>query len=63
MTSARHFDAWWKKARHDDPDLLTFSPADLVGPAADQISPADYPAAGAGSRCRTSSRPASRTTG
>ncbi len=25
------------------PDLLTFTPADLVGPAADQIQPADYP--------------------
>ena len=26
VTSARHFDAWWKKARQDDPGLLTFSP-------------------------------------
>jgi len=43
VTSARHFDAWWKKARHDDPGLLTFSPAELVGAAADQVSPADYP--------------------
>ncbi|MFC7404042.1 ATP-dependent RNA helicase HrpA [Georgenia alba] len=25
VTSARHFDAWWKKARRDDPDLLTFT--------------------------------------
>ncbi len=32
VTSARHFDTWWKKARAADPDLLTFSPADLVGP-------------------------------
>ncbi len=43
VTSARHFDAWWKKARQDDPGLLTFSPAELVGPAADHVSPADYP--------------------
>jgi ATP-dependent helicase HrpA len=43
VTSARHFDAWWKKARHDDPGLLTFSPAALVGPSAGQVSPADYP--------------------
>jgi ATP-dependent helicase HrpA len=43
VTSARHFDSWWKKARAADPDLLTFSPADLVGLAADQIRPADYP--------------------
>ena len=43
VTSARHFDAWWKKARAADPGLLTFSPDDLVGPAADEISPGDYP--------------------
>ena len=43
VTSARHFDTWWKQARAADPDLLTFSPADLVGPAADEIRPADYP--------------------
>jgi ATP-dependent helicase HrpA len=43
VTSARHFDAWWKKARAETPDLLTFTPADLVGPAADQVSAADYP--------------------
>jgi len=43
VTSARHFDAWWKKARAADPDLLTFSPADLLSPAAGEISPADYP--------------------
>jgi ATP-dependent helicase HrpA len=43
VTSARHFDSWWKKARQADPDLLTFSPAELVGPAADQVRLADYP--------------------
>jgi ATP-dependent helicase HrpA len=43
VTSARHFDSWWKKARSAEPGLLTFSPDDLVGPAAEQISPADYP--------------------
>jgi ATP-dependent helicase HrpA len=43
VTSARHFDTWWKKARADSPDLLTFTPADLEGPAASQIRPADYP--------------------
>jgi ATP-dependent helicase HrpA len=44
VTSARHFDSWWKKAREQDPDLLTFTPADLAGPAADEVTPADYPA-------------------
>jgi ATP-dependent helicase HrpA len=43
VTSARHFDTWWKKARAESPDLLTFTPADLEGPAASQIQPADYP--------------------
>ncbi|HEY2285950.1 MAG TPA: ATP-dependent RNA helicase HrpA [Streptosporangiaceae bacterium] len=43
VTSARHFDSWWKKARQSDPDLLTFSPAELVGPAAEQVRLADYP--------------------
>jgi ATP-dependent helicase HrpA len=43
VTSARHFDSWWKKARLTEPGLLTFSPGDLIGPAAGQIQPADYP--------------------
>src|SRR5580693_1768824 len=43
VTSARHFDAWWKKARSADPGLLTFSPAELVGPAAQEVRLADYP--------------------
>ena len=25
VISARHFDAWWKKARHESPDLLTLT--------------------------------------
>ncbi len=44
VTSARHFDTWWKKARAQSPDLLTLTPADLAGPAAGQVQPADYPA-------------------
>ena len=43
VTSARHFDSWWKRSRADDPALLDLRPADLAGPAADEISPADYP--------------------
>jgi ATP-dependent helicase HrpA len=43
VTSARHFDSWWKKARAADPDQLNLSPADLAGPAADEISADDYP--------------------
>ncbi|HEX3924964.1 MAG TPA: ATP-dependent RNA helicase HrpA, partial [Streptosporangiaceae bacterium] len=48
VTSARHFDTWWKTARAQTPDLLTFTPADLTGPAADDVSPGDYPAAWGG---------------
>ncbi|HTW03590.1 MAG TPA: ATP-dependent RNA helicase HrpA, partial [Streptosporangiaceae bacterium] len=44
VTSARHFDTWWKQARRETPDLLTFTPADLAGPAVDEVRPADFPA-------------------
>ncbi|MDT4975690.1 MAG: ATP-dependent helicase HrpA [Pseudonocardiales bacterium] len=30
VVSARHFDAWWKRARHETPDLLTLTRADLL---------------------------------
>ncbi len=43
VTSARHFDSWWKKARAAEPGLLDLSQADLAGPAADEIQPEDYP--------------------
>ncbi|MDA0640854.1 MULTISPECIES: ATP-dependent RNA helicase HrpA [Nonomuraea] len=42
VVSARHFDSWWKKARADQPDLLTFSPEMLVNEGAD-VSARDYP--------------------
>jgi ATP-dependent helicase HrpA len=41
--SARHFDSWWKKARRDTPDLLTFSTSMLVNDAAGEVRQADYP--------------------
>jgi ATP-dependent RNA helicase HrpA len=43
VTSARHFDAWWKRAMPSEPDLLTLAPADLAGPAAGEVSQDDYP--------------------
>jgi ATP-dependent helicase HrpA len=43
VTSARHFDAWWKKARAAEPGLLDLSPADLAAPDAEQITETDYP--------------------
>ncbi len=44
VTSGRHFDAWWKKARAADPALLDLQPADLTGPVAQAYRPDDYPA-------------------
>jgi ATP-dependent helicase HrpA len=35
VVSARHFDAWWKKARHDTPDLLSLTRDDLLHREAD----------------------------
>jgi ATP-dependent RNA helicase HrpA len=44
VTSARHFDSWWKTARQQTPGLLTLTPADLAGPAADEVRETDFPA-------------------
>ena len=44
VTSARHFDSWWKKARPADPGLLELSPGDLIRPSAEDITADDYPA-------------------
>ena len=43
VVSARHFDAWWKSARREDPDQLTFTPDMLVTDDADAVDEADYP--------------------
>jgi ATP-dependent helicase HrpA len=43
VVSARHFDAWWKKARRDQPDLLTFEKSTLVSERVDEVSEGDYP--------------------
>ncbi|HEX4813448.1 MAG TPA: ATP-dependent RNA helicase HrpA, partial [Nonomuraea sp.] len=42
VVSARHFDSWWKLARQEQPELLTFSPEMLVNQGAD-VSARDYP--------------------
>ncbi|HET6533745.1 MAG TPA: ATP-dependent RNA helicase HrpA [Actinoplanes sp.] len=43
VVSARHFDAWWKKARRADPTLLTFTRDMLVNAGRDAVDPAAYP--------------------
>ncbi len=42
VTSARHFDTWWKKTRRTDPDLLDLKPEDVT---ATEAAPTDYPGA------------------
>jgi ATP-dependent helicase HrpA len=43
IVSAAHFDAWWKRARADTPDLLTFSRDFLVNAAAADVADTDFP--------------------
>ncbi|WP_433469006.1 ATP-dependent RNA helicase HrpA [Spirillospora sp. CA-128828] len=43
VVSGRHFDAWWKKARRIDPDLLGFEKSMLINQTADGVSESDYP--------------------
>jgi ATP-dependent helicase HrpA len=37
VVSGAHFDRWWRDARRDDPDRLTFTRADLVSEGADAL--------------------------
>ena len=44
VVSTRHFDRWWKTARRQHPDLLTFTPEMLTNAAAaGQVRVEDYP--------------------
>jgi ATP-dependent helicase HrpA len=43
VVSARHFDSWWKRAGHDQPDLLTLTKSMLVNEGTGELSPRDYP--------------------
>ncbi|MGI5202279.1 ATP-dependent RNA helicase HrpA [Spirillospora sp. CA-108201] len=43
VVSGRHFDAWWKKARRADPDLLGFEKSMLINDSAGGVSESDYP--------------------
>ncbi|MEP7159723.1 MAG: ATP-dependent RNA helicase HrpA [Dermatophilaceae bacterium] len=40
VTSAAHFDTWWKKTRRRSPDLLTFTEGVLLAGEADAVDPA-----------------------
>ena len=43
VTSARHFDRWWKEARRREPDLLTFTLGDIVDPEAAAVDGEAFP--------------------
>ncbi|MDQ3484236.1 MAG: ATP-dependent RNA helicase HrpA, partial [Actinomycetota bacterium] len=43
VVSTAHFDSWWKQARRQTPDLLTFTLDMLVHASADEVSSADFP--------------------
>ena len=44
VVSTRHFDRWWKAARRETPDLLTFTPEMLTdAAAAGQVRVEDFP--------------------
>ncbi|WP_370947591.1 ATP-dependent RNA helicase HrpA [Amycolatopsis sp. cg5] len=43
VVSARHFDSWWKKARHEQPDQLSFEKHMLINSSAGDVSERDYP--------------------
>ena len=49
VVSGAHFDTWWKKVRHQQPDLLTFDLDMLTHDTAAPVAEADYPTAWQGS--------------
>lgn len=45
VTSARHFDTWWKSERRKQPALLDLTAADVVGTDGDSTADSDFPGA------------------
>ncbi|WP_232835875.1 ATP-dependent RNA helicase HrpA [Actinocorallia populi] len=43
VVSGAHFDTWWKKAQHTEPDLLNFEKSMLVHETAQEVTEQDYP--------------------
>ncbi|MBV9594691.1 MAG: ATP-dependent RNA helicase HrpA [Actinobacteria bacterium] len=43
IVSARHFDSWWKRARIDDPDRLTFTRADVAPGGTEEPGSSEHP--------------------
>ncbi|GAA1527580.1 ATP-dependent RNA helicase HrpA [Nocardioides humi] len=43
IVSGAHFDRWWRDARREQPELLTFDPTMLTHDTAEEVREADYP--------------------
>ncbi|WP_285725339.1 ATP-dependent RNA helicase HrpA [Psychromicrobium xiongbiense] len=43
VVSERHFDLWWKRARHDNPTLLDFDPGVIMAEPAEELDESQYP--------------------
>jgi ATP-dependent helicase HrpA len=43
IVSAAHFDSWWKRARGERPDQLSFWTSMLMRPSAPAVDPLEYP--------------------
>ncbi|MEE2568369.1 ATP-dependent RNA helicase HrpA [Pseudarthrobacter sp. J64] len=43
VVSARHFDKWWKDARHHQPDLLDFDQSLLLSEGAEELDESAFP--------------------
>ncbi|RRR84553.1 ATP-dependent RNA helicase HrpA, partial [Streptomyces sp. RP5T] len=43
VVSGAHFDSWWKRKRHEEPDFLDFEREMLIRESAEAVTKADYP--------------------
>ncbi|CAL9498391.1 hypothetical protein SUDANB108_03398 [Streptomyces sp. enrichment culture] len=43
VVSGAHFDSWWKRKRHEQPDFLDFEREMLINEKAGEVTKADYP--------------------
>ncbi|MEW2396687.1 ATP-dependent RNA helicase HrpA [Streptomyces sp. NPDC046862] len=43
VVSGAHFDSWWKRERHEQPDFLDFEREMLIRESAEAVTKADYP--------------------
>ncbi|EPD56535.1 ATP-dependent RNA helicase HrpA [Streptomyces sp. HGB0020] len=43
VVSGAHFDSWWKRKRHEEPEFLDFEREMLIRESAEAVTKADYP--------------------